>query len=206
MELPVSEHPALKKKVITYGIILGVVSVITAVISMYITKSGTNLMSSAVKAGAINYIPFLILVAFFAKALRNANGGYWSFTIALKNIFIMLAITAVIGTVASMIINWTMPQLQEAVLDNTRNMTIEYYESINAPDEAIDAVVAELDKQKDALGSLSFGQNMFGLMIYFLVYFVLALIFAAIFKKEKPLFKNPEVGDNAHPWQNDAQV
>ncbi|QBR13002.1 DUF4199 domain-containing protein [Sphingobacterium sp. CZ-2] len=206
MELTTNENPLLKKKAITYGIILGVVSVVLAIASMYITINGTTLMSSAIQAGAVNYIPFLILVTVFSKSLRTANGGYWSFSVALKNIFIMLAVTALIGTLATMIMNWTMPQLQEQVLDKTRNMTIEYYESINASDEAIDTIVAELDKQRDALGSLSIGQNILGLFIYFLVYFVLALIFAAIFKKEKPMFKEQVATDSAHPWQNNPEA
>lgn len=203
MELT-AENPNLKKKVITYGIILGVVSFILAVASMYMTKNGTSLITSAIYAGAINYVPFLILVVIFCRSLRTANGGYWSFTTALKNIFIMLAITATIGTVGTMLLNWQMPGFQDAVLENTKNMTLEFYESANATDEQIDDIMAKLDQQQEALGSLSIGQNVFGLLIYFLVYFVFALILAAIFKKEAPIFKRVENDDAAHPWQNDG--
>ncbi|MGO1520473.1 MAG: DUF4199 domain-containing protein, partial [Sphingobacterium sp.] len=79
-------------------------------------------------------------------------------------------------------------------------------EETNTPDEQIDTVLEMLDQQKEALGSLSFGQVFKGLFVSLLLYFVLALILAAIFKKDKPVFLKANAGDQqegSHPWQKD---
>lgn len=193
----------VKKKAIIYGLILGVISFILSILSLYLSKSATALMLSSVINVIVNYVVFLAIAVYFVLQLRKSIGGYWDFSTALKNIFIMFAVTATIGLIGINIFNMVYPSLQFEAIENTQNLTIEMMEANNIPDEQIDTTLKMLDDQKEALGSLSIGQVLKGLAISLLLYFVLALIFAAIFKKEKPLFK-PVTSDSgeAHPWQN----
>ncbi len=193
----------VKKKAIMYGVILGVISFVLSIVSLYISKSATSLITSSIASVFINYVIFLIIAVFMVINLRKINGGYLDFPSALKTIFIMLAITAAIGTIGIALFNVANPTLQEEAIDNTINLTIETLESTGAPDDQIDTTVEMLEQQKSALGSLSIGQILKGLMVSLLLYFVLSLILAAIFKKEKPIFNNPAPSDDAHPWQNE---
>ena len=205
MSLETMETPNVLKKTIIFGILLGIISVITSIISLYITKTATGLFTSAILAGAINYVLFIAVAVFFTIALRKAIGGYWSFSTALKTIFIMFAINAVISTIGTIVINQVMPNLQEESIDNTMNLTIELLESTGVNDEQIDAKIAEIEQQKEDLANLTIGQQIKGLMVYFLLYFVVALVFAAIFKKEKPVFYKVPAADPAFP-EDDNQI
>ncbi|MFZ4262663.1 DUF4199 domain-containing protein [Sphingobacterium sp. HJSM2_6] len=205
MSLENNETPNILKKTIIYGVLLGVFSLITSVISLYITKTATGLITSAILAGVINYVLFIAVAVFFTIALRKAIGGYWSFSTALKTIFIMFAINTVISTLGTMMVNQMMPTLQEESIDNTLNLTIELLESTGVSDEQIDAKIAEIEQQKEDLANLTIGQQIKGLMVYFLLYFVVALIFAAIFKKEKPIFYKVPASNPAFP-EDDNQI
>ncbi|WP_313258529.1 DUF4199 domain-containing protein [Sphingobacterium sp.] len=192
----------VRKQAVINGVILGVISFVLSIISLYFSKSATSIVTSSVINIFVSYAVFLAIAVFFILKLRKANGGYWDFSTALKNIFIMLAITAAIGLIGINIFNMVYPSLQVEAIENTQNLTIEMMEANNMPDEQIDATLEMLDQQKEALGSLSIGQILKGLAVSLLLYFVLALIFAAIFKKEKPMFKPTSSSDEAHPWQN----
>jgi len=192
----------VKKKAIIYGVILGIISVVLSIVSLYFSKSASSIIISSIINVIVSYILFLGATVFFTIQLRKAIGGYWDFSTALKNIFIMLAITTVIGTVGINLFNLAYPTLQFEAIENTQNLTIEMMEANNLPDEQIDTTLELLDQQKEALGSLSIGQIIKGLAVSLLLYFVLALIFAAIFKKEKPMFNAAISSDEAHPWQN----
>lgn len=199
--------PDVKKKAIINGVILGIISLVLSIISLYILKSATSLMTSSVINFFVNYIIFLAVAILFTIQLRKAIGGYWNFSTALKNIFIMLAIAAVIGTVGIGIFNMVNPNVQIEAIENTQNLTIEMMEANNMADDQIDTMLEGLDQQKESLANMSFGQNLKGLAISLVLYFVLALILAAIFKKEKPLFRTPAApSDEAHPWQNNNNV
>lgn len=202
MNETIDNAAVVKKKAIIQGVILGVISFILSIISLYITKSATSLFTSSAAAGFINYAVFLIVAVFFVISLRKAVGGYWSFSDALKNIFIMMAIVAAIGTAGVSIWNMVNPGLQQEAIDNTINMTIETMEATGAQDENIDNTIEMLEQQRNALSEMTIGQTLKGLAITIVMYFVLSLILAAIFKREKPIFQSPAASDNAHPWQN----
>ena len=206
METTCNLEQNLKKKAITKGVILGVISAVLSIISLYFSATATSIYTSSIINFVVNYGVFLAIAVVFVLQFRSAVGGYWSFSTALKNIFILLAVTATIGRLGISAFNAAFPDLQVEAIENTQNLTIETMEAANTPDEQIDTVLEMLDEQKEALGALSFGQVIKGLFVSLLLYFVLALILAAIFKKEKPIFEkvNPtESGSpDAHPWQN----
>lgn len=196
----------IKIKAIINGVILGIISFVLSIISLYFSRTADSIYTSTIINFVVNYGIFVAVAVIFVLQLRKAIGGYWSFSIALKNIFIMLALTATIGLVGINLFNMAYPTLQIEAIENTQNLTIEMMEETNTPDEQIDTVLEMLDQQKEALGSLSFGQVFKGLFVSLLLYFVLALILAAIFKKDKPVFLKANAGDQqegSHPWQKD---
>lgn len=191
----------VRRKAVIYGVIMGVLAFVLGIISLIIMKNGTGLFTVTFISIFVNYGILIGLACYFSILLRKAIGGYWDFSTALKNIFIMLAISGVLATVGTSVMNASYPRLQEEAIDNMMNMTIESLEAMGAPDEQIDSTVEELEMQKDMLGTLSIGQVIKGIAVSLILYFVFALILAAIFKREKPMFIQPK-GDEAHPWQN----
>ncbi|RKO72963.1 DUF4199 domain-containing protein [Sphingobacterium puteale] len=181
-----------KKKSIIYGVILGVISFVLGLIVLFVVKDLTSFWGVMSMSFIVNTGIFVIISALFSFSLRKANGGYWSFSIALKSIFMMLAISTIISTIGTQVyVNFVNPTLQEQVVTHTINVTIEYMEKNNVPDEVIDSKIAELEKQVDEIGKITLGQIFKGLAITLLFQFVFALLLSALSKKEKPVFAQP---------------
>ena len=181
-----------KKKSIFYGIILGIISFILGLVVLFVVKDLNSFWGVMSMSFIVNTGIFVIISALFSFSLRKANGGYWSFSIALKSIFMMLAISTIISTIGTQVyVNFVNPALQEKVVTHTINVTIEYMEKNNVPDEVIDSKIAELEKQVEAIGKITLGQIFKGLAITLLFQFVFALLLSALSKREKPVLVQP---------------
>lgn len=179
-----------KKQSIKLGVVLGLISLALGIIVLYVTRSIHSFLLLTSLSFVINTILYAVISAFFSFNLRKRNGGFWNFTIALKSIFLMLLISTLIATIGTLVfVNFVNPTLQEDVLRNTINVTIEFMEEQGAPDEAIDSGVAKLEEQVEKIGNISFLQALRGLGIAILVQFVFALVLSAITRNEK-LFRN----------------
>ena len=181
-----------KKKSIIYGVVLGLISFILGLIVLFVVKDLNSFWGVMSMSFIVNTGIFVVISALFSFSLRKANGGYWSFSIALKSIFMMLAISTIISTIGTQVyVNFVNPTLQETVVKHTINVTIEYMEKNNVPDEVIDSKIAELEKQVDAIGKITLGQIFKGLAITLLFQFVFALLLSALSKREKPVLVQP---------------
>ncbi|WP_286778709.1 MULTISPECIES: DUF4199 domain-containing protein [Sphingobacterium] len=179
-----------KKKSIIYGVILGIISFILGLVVLFVVKDLNSFWGVMSMSFIVNTGLFVIISALFAFSLRKANGGYWNFSIALKSIFMMLAISTIISTIGTQAyVNFINPTLQEKVETHTINVTIEYMEKNNVPDEVIDSKIAELEKQVDAIGKITLGQVLKGLAITLMFQFVFALLLSALTKREKLVIK-----------------
>lgn len=175
-----------KKESIKYGIILGVISFILGIVVLYVTKNIQSFWLLTSLAFGLNTILYMLVSLAFAYNLRKQNGGFWNFSIALKSTFLMLLISTIIATVStSVFVHVINPSLQEEVLRNTINITIEQLESSGAPDDVIDSRVATLEEQMNSLGKITFKDTFRSLMISILMQFIFSLILAAITRNEK---------------------
>ncbi|MCL7987374.1 DUF4199 domain-containing protein [Sphingobacterium sp. lm-10] len=195
------ESTDLKKQAAIYGVILGVISFVLAIITLIIGANASGIMTVSFVSILLVYVVPLVITCLLAVRLRRMVGGYWDFRTALSHIFIMLAVSVVLSTVGSKIVSRVMPSLEERAIDNMMNNSIESLESMGFPDEQIDATVEQLELQKEGLYTFSFVNLVQALAVSLIMYFILALILAAIFKKEKPIFIDVPA-DNAHPWQD----
>lgn len=178
----------VKKEAIKLGVYLGLLSFAISTISMYVLMNANDFKVFSMVTGTLTLVVMIVLAGYFASVLRKAAGGFWTFSEALKNIFIMLAINVIITTVGGAVFNLVNPEPQQVVFDKTINMTIETLESVGIEDDVIDKQVAELEKTRDDLRVFSPGQTLKGMGVNLIIYFVFALILAAIFKREKPAF------------------
>ncbi|WP_166334388.1 DUF4199 domain-containing protein [Sphingobacterium chungjuense] len=194
------ESTDLKKQAAIYGVILGVISFVLGIITLIIGANATGIMTVSFVSILLVYVVPLVITCLLAVRLRRQAGGYWDFRTALSHIFIVLAVSVVLSTVGSKIVSRVMPALEERAIDNMMNLSIESLESMGFPDEQIDSTVEQLEVQKEGLYTFSFANLIQALAVSLIMYFILALILAAIFKKEQPIFVD-DSADNAHPWQ-----
>ncbi|WP_293917524.1 MULTISPECIES: DUF4199 domain-containing protein [unclassified Sphingobacterium] len=198
------QEPDSKKQSITYGLYLGIIAFVLGIVIMYISKSTTSLVVLYGVSAVLQSLIIVVVAVLFSLSIRKSIGGYWSFSEALKKIFIMFAVAALISSVGSFAFTkFVEPTLQEEVINNTSNLTIEMMEKSGATETQIDEAIAKLDELKAGISTISFWQVFKGLAIMMIFYFVLALILAAILKKEKPFFQqHPNVDPNTDPNAN----
>ncbi|WP_149913546.1 DUF4199 domain-containing protein [Sphingobacterium cavernae] len=175
-----------KKESIKYGIILGIISFLLGIIVLFVSRNMQSFWMLTSMSFIINTILYMIVALAFSYTLRKKNGGFWNFSIGLKSIFLMLLVSTVLATVSTMVyVHVINPGLQEEVLRNTINITIEQLETSGAPDDVIDSRVAALEEQMNTLGQITIKNIFRSLMISILMQFVFSLILSAITRNEK---------------------
>ncbi|TCV11580.1 uncharacterized protein DUF4199 [Sphingobacterium alimentarium] len=175
-----------KKESIKYGVILGVISFLLGIVVLYVSKHVESFWMLTSMSFGINTVLYMLIALAFAYTLRKQNGGFWNFSIAVKSTFLMLLISTVLATVSTMVfVNVINPALQEEVLRNTINITIEQLENSGAPDDVIDSRVATLEEQMATLGQITVKTIFRSLMISILIQFIFSLILAALTRNEK---------------------
>lgn len=175
-----------KKESIKYGVILGVISFLLGIVVLYLTRSIESFWLLTAVSFGVNTIVYMVVSLIFSYKLRQSNGGFWNFSIALKSTFLMLLISTVLATLSTLFfVHVVNPTIQEDVLRNTINVTIEYMESSGAPDDIIDSRVATLEEQMHTIGSITLKDTFRSLMISILMQFIFSLLLAALTRNEK---------------------
>lgn len=172
-----------KKQSAKYGVILGLISLVLGIVILFVTKNLTSFLSITAFSYGINTILYVLIAVLFSFILRRRNGGRWTFSVALKSIFLMLLVSTIISNIGTLIyVHYINPTLQQEALYNTINVTIQYMEDSGAPDDIIDANIAKLEEQIDSVGNVTFFQSLSGIGISILTQFIFSLVLAAITK------------------------
>lgn len=180
----------LKKEALKNGVIWGIVNVVIFLVTWYIMPS---LMSSYAYSGLLLIIG-LAFAIFFALDMRKKAGGYWTFSQALINIFVMfllsMAIVYLFNILFGKFIDPTYPTtMKELVLTKTESTL----KSIGMEEDKMAEALAKTSENLDRQFTPTFSQTISGFGISAIFYFLGALIFALIFKKSNP---NPWAEEN----------
>ncbi len=179
----------LNKSAATNGLILGVLSFVLSLMVYYVSPSSMG--STSFGLGMI--VLSLVLYVVFTIDLRKKIGGFWSFKEALKGIFLMMFIAGLVdallkGVFYKFIEPDAYAKISGYVIDNLNHT----YENMGMSQDQIDPII---EKVKESLkgqfnpGIVDFLKT---LGILAIIEFICALIFAAIFKKEQPMFATVE--------------
>jgi hypothetical protein len=175
----------LNKAAANNGIIIGILSVIFGVVVYYVAPA----LFGAMWFGIANLVFFLVLYIFFTLDLRKKIGGYWSFRQALKGIFIMALVASIVSTVANYLFyKFIEPGGFAKISGFIEEGMTKSFEGMGLDTDAADAEVAKvIDRMRGQFDPtpMELLQN---LGIAILIAFIMSLIFAAIFKKEAPIF------------------
>lgn len=183
----------LNKQAINNGIIIGIIGIVIQLLTYY---AAPNLLGATWFGIATSIILLAIYIA-FTLDLRKKIGGFWSFKDALKGIFIM----SLVANVGSSIFNYLFykfiePGAYDKVVGIVSEGMASTYEKMGMSQDVIDqTMVKVIDGLKSQYqpSPLDFIKNL-GIII--LVGFVISLIFAAIFKKNPPMFAQIEEEEN----------
>ena len=175
----------LNKQALNNGIIIAVIGLAFQILPFY---AAPQLLGNTMFGIGIGLISLVIYV-FFTIDLRKKIGGFWSFKEALKGIFIMSLVANVIVSVFNFIFyKFIEPngfdKIKGYVAEGMTSMMEKMGVSGDQLDEAIEKATESLKSQYQPT-ALDFLKN---LLIAIVVGFVLSLIFAAIFKKNPPMF------------------
>jgi|SRR5690606_6424778 len=181
-----------KSLAIKYGLIWTAINIVIFLVIYY----GLPEIMGTWKHSAIQFIVGLGLATYFTLTIRSQVGGFWSFSEALKSIFILFIIPTVILYFFSLIFaKWIEPEYPQKITEITLNTTVELMEKIEDDQEVIDEAIEEVELSMIKQFNPSFMDIVKSLVFSVLVYFVGAMIWAAIFKKDRPVFYTPNKTD-----------
>ncbi len=174
----------LKKEALQFGLIWAFIDIVIFLVTYYVKPEAMTSMYY----GGISYLIKIGLVIFFSLELRKKMGGYWTFKEALSAIFIMFVSSGLITYIFTTIFaKWIEPDYSRTMITLTEQSTLKMFESMGMDQDTIDKSTTDLREKLEAQFNPGIKEafTTFGIMVIF--NFVGALIFAAIFKKNKPV-------------------
>lgn len=175
----------LNKAASTNGLVVGIISFVIGIVVFYAAPS----LLGSIGFGIASTLISLAIYIFFSLDLRKKIGGFWSFREALKGIFLMAFVAGLVySTLNFVFYKFIEPSAFETVADYMEAGTTKTLERMGMDQDKIDEA---LTKQMEAIEEQynpTISQFFKNLAVSVLVQFVMSLIFAAIFKKEAPIF------------------
>lgn len=176
----------LNKIAVGNGFVIALVTVAAQLASYYFFPA---LMGSM---GYGFLIMFLTLIVFVLLTLdmRKKIGGYWDFKEALKSIFLMAFTAGIVSAIFNLLYyKFVEPNALEKIQGYVVDGLTATYERLNLSQDEIDKNIGTVEESMQAQYNPTVSQFAKTLFIAILVEFVMSLIFAAIFKKEPPLYR-----------------
>jgi len=176
-----------KKDGLIYGAIAGIISVILSVASIYYTRSADNYSTLFVVGTTLKIFSTVLVPVILVYFLRKKNGQDWTFSHALKSIYILLASSIIIASLGTRIYQKSMDKIVlEESYHNLMNLKIVDMEEKEAPTSEIDRQMEMIEQEKEfALTDLSFRTLVAPVFIELLIGFVFAMMLAALFRSNK---------------------
>ncbi|MBC7744755.1 MAG: DUF4199 domain-containing protein [Flavobacterium sp.] len=189
METTLQKSPTPKMQALNYGLIWAAINIAIFLVVYYVNP---DLMGSFAFMG-ISVAVGLGLAVYFCVELRKYMGGFWSFKQALGSIFVMFFVQAIIVfffTIA--FAKFIEPEYVTKMKEISENTATKMMEGMGADQETIDKAMVEMEKNYETQFNPGFIDILKSIIYIAIGYFIGALIFAAIFKKEQPVFITEE--------------
>lgn len=182
METVLETNP--RKLALTNALIWAIINIAIFLVVYYVKP---DLMGSMVWA-AIQIIISIGIAVYFCLDLRKQIGGYWSFKSALGGIFTMFFVQALIVFFFTIFFGKIEPGYVQKMKDITANTTTQMLERFGMSQDKIDEALAMNEAKMEKQFNPGIKELFIGLGTVAIMYFIVALIFAAIFKKDPPVF------------------
>ena len=182
MEEPIENLNNLAAK---NGLIVGLIGFVITILTFYMAPA----MLGSTMYGIGMMVVSLIIYIIFTIDLRRKIGGYWSFKDALRGIFLMAFVAGVVSLGANYIFyNFIEPNAYDKIAGFVSDGLSETFEKLGMDQEQIDKQLEQMQDSLRAQYKPTIMDLLKSLGLAILMEFVLSLIFAAIFKKDRPVF------------------
>lgn len=174
-----------KRDSIIYGVIVGILTIVFSIVGIYHTQSAASYDSLFVVSTALKIVGSIIIPVLFVYLLKMRNGQDWTFSRALKSIYILLASSIIVSSLGLTVYQKTIVDkvVLEESYQNLMNLRIVDMESKGATDDEIDQQIEIIEQDKDfAFSELTFRNTVPPMFISLLLNFVLAMLLAFLFR------------------------
>jgi len=188
--MTISDNDIRKKGALT-GIPLGLILMVLNIFSFYfITTIATSFWMISFGPIIFSVLVPLVIAGIFCSDLRKKLGGYWTFKQATTAIFMMMFVSYAITYLGANILFGKIiePHMVEKTQTAVIGATTQMMEKQGVDQAKIDDQTEKMQKQFEMQTDASPVKVLTGIAVSLIFIFVLALIFAAIFKKDPPLF------------------
>lgn len=178
--------PNAKRIALINGLIWGFVNIVLLLLVYYAMPD----LLGNYAYGVVLMLIGLGLAVYFTLDIRKKIGGFWSFRFALSHIFILFFVQyLVFALFTTAFPKWIEPAYADHVREIRLNSVTEVAERFGGGNqEQIDMMIEEAEKAIEKELNPTLTDFLQTLAISVIMYFIGALIFAAIFKREKPVF------------------
>lgn len=186
MQDKINDMENMDKNAATNGLFIAGINIALQIIVYYTMP---ELFGKMYFSGILMVLNILIYV-FFTFDLKKKNGEYWPFKEALKSIFIMSLVANIISLIfTSLFYKFIEPDAYDKIIVIITDNLTTMYEKMGMSEDQITKALKDVEKQFKSQYNPTILDFIKSLGISVLVGFVMSLIFAAIFKKNPPMFK-----------------
>lgn len=185
--IPLEEETTVsaKKLALNYGLIWAAINIVIFLFAYYAFPQVMGTFTYTV----IQIIIGVGLAVYFTLQIRRQIGGFWTFREAISAIFVLFILPSVVVMLFSIAFGkWIDPSYNDFIKESTLNMTTELLEKVSNDQEMIDKTIEETEVALDKQLNPSFVDVLKSLATSVLMYFIISLIWAAIFKRDRPIF------------------
>lgn len=178
--------PNAKRIALINGLIWGFINIVLLLLAYYAMPQ----LLGNYAYGVVLLLVGLGLGVYFTLDIRSKIGGFWSFRYALSHIFILFFVQYLLFSLFTTAFpKWIEPDYANLVREIRLNSVTEVAERFGGGNqEQIDLMIEEAEKAIEKELNPTLADFLQTLAISVIMYFIGALIFAAIFKREKPVF------------------
>lgn len=176
----------LNKNALNNGIILAILNVAAQLIVYYAFPSIIGSLTYSLSLTLVSLIIYIV----FTVDLKKKIGGFWSFKEALRGIFLMsLAGNLITNVFMFVFFKFIESDAYDKVSQIVTQNAISNLEKFGVTEQAqVDKAVEQALKQIKSIYQPDLKSFLISIGTTILIGFVLSLIFAAIFKKNPPMF------------------
>lgn len=181
-----------KTLALKYGLTWAAINIVIFLLLYY----GTPQFIGSWKQSVLQIVVGVGLAIYFTLEIRKQIGGFWGYREAISAIFILFIVPSVILFFFALIFGkWIDPGYNARIAEATLNTTTELLEKISTDQEMIDKTIEETELALEKQLNPSIGDVFKALGFSVLMYFIMAMIWAAIFKRERPVFLTQSEAD-----------
>lgn len=183
------DQKKLKQAGAINGFLLGIIVLLAGILSIFLLA---NTSSFAIVVATPVFITFILPVAatvILVLNLRKRGGGYWNLRQATTGIFIMFLVAYIISAAGNYAFSKVLGEdLKVKTKENLIRLSSGFLEKQGVDQDKIDREIKKINEGFAETPSISAAKIIQGFLQAIILLFVIALIFAAIFKKEPPVY------------------